>query len=128
MSYLIDSDWLIDAVAGNRRALATIAELTANTPSISTISSAEVCDGAYGTPDPIQALIKIRDFLGSFAVLPVTIPVADRFAVERAMLRRQGLLIPDMEFLIAATTLEHDLALVHRNHRHVARIPGLRLE
>ncbi len=51
----------------------------------------------------------------------------DQFAVLRADLRRRGQLIPDLDLLIAATALSHDLALLTRNVRHFARIPGLRI-
>ena len=43
------------------------------------------------------------------------------------MLRRQGQLIPDLDLLIAATALAHDLTLVTRNRHHFERIPDLRL-
>jgi predicted nucleic acid-binding protein len=46
----------------------------------------------------------------------------------RAALRQQGLLIPDMDLLIAATALEHDLTLVTRNQRHFVRLPGLQMQ
>jgi hypothetical protein len=45
----------------------------------------------------------------------------------RAVLRRQGQLIPDMELRIAATTLAERLTLVTRNVRRFARIPELSL-
>jgi tRNA(fMet)-specific endonuclease VapC len=49
------------------------------------------------------------------------------FARTRADLRRSGQLIADLDLLIAATALHHDLTLLTRNVRHFARIPGLRL-
>lgn len=49
------------------------------------------------------------------------------FARTRAGLRRQGMLIPDLDLLIAATALSFDLTLLTRNTRHFARIPHLRI-
>jgi tRNA(fMet)-specific endonuclease VapC len=57
----------------------------------------------------------------------VTDQIVERFARQRAALRRQGQLIPDMDLLIAATALEENLTLVTRNIRHFERIPELRL-
>jgi tRNA(fMet)-specific endonuclease VapC len=37
-------------------------------------------------------------------------------------------LIPDFDILIAATAIHHDLTLVTRNQKHLARIPGLKLD
>lgn len=128
MSYLIDSDWLIDAAVGRPKAVALLSEFTSAGPAISAISVAEVCEGAYGSRDPELMLTRFERFLSEFAILPVTAPVAERFAWLRSKLRRQGLLIPDMDLLIAATALVHDLTLVTRNHRHFTRIPGLRMQ
>jgi predicted nucleic acid-binding protein len=63
----------------------------------------------------------------SYALLPVTDQIVERFARQRAALRRQGQLIPDIDLLIAATALEENLTLVTRNIRHFERIPELRL-
>jgi predicted nucleic acid-binding protein len=51
----------------------------------------------------------------------------ERFAYLRAELRRRGQLFPDLDLLIAATALQHDLTLLTRNVRHFNRIPDLRL-
>ncbi len=128
MSYLIDSDWLIDAAGGDRKARILLDGLVLEGSAISSISVAEVCEGAFGARDPVIAVPRVRAFLANFAILAVTAPVAERFAWLRATLRRQGLLIPDMDLLIAATALEHDLTLVTRNQRHFARIPGLQIQ
>jgi predicted nucleic acid-binding protein len=83
--------------------------------------------GAFGTPDPHVTLAGPRSFLGDFAILPLTDPIVEHFARMRASLRQHGHLIPDMEFFISATALEHDLALITRNVRHFERISDLQL-
>ena len=60
-------------------------------------------------------------------MLPVTANIAGRFAHIRSLLRREGNLIPDLDLLIAATALEHDVILVTRNVRHFERIPELQI-
>jgi predicted nucleic acid-binding protein len=128
LSYLIDSDWLIDAAIGCTPALQLIGGLATRRPAISTISVAEVCEGAFGASEPAEALARVQTFLAGFVVLPVTTQISEQSAWLRFTLRRQGMLIPDMDLLIAATALEHDLTLVTRNERHFARIPGLQLQ
>jgi predicted nucleic acid-binding protein len=49
------------------------------------------------------------------------------FGRTRSELRRAGWLIPDLDLLIAATAVHHDLVLMTRSVRHFARIPELRL-
>ena len=88
---------------------------------------AEVYEGAFGTPDPEATLADFREFLGLYAILPLTDSIIERFARLRAYLRLQGQRIPDMDLLIAATALDHDLTLVTRNFRHFERIPNLTL-
>ena len=127
MRYLIDADWLIDAGIGRPRAIHVLNQLSLDGVAVSVIAVAELYEGAFGSADPEATLAKFRKFLGSYALLPVTDRIVERFARQRAALRRQGQLIPDMDLLIAATALEENLTLVTRNLRHFDRIPDLRL-
>jgi tRNA(fMet)-specific endonuclease VapC len=124
---LVDADWLIDAAIGRPRAQRTLYRLSDEGLAVSIIAVAEVYEGAFGTPDPHATLAGLREFLSDFAILPLTDPIAEHFARLRAALRQHGHLIPDMDLFIAATALEHDLALITRNLRHFARIPALKL-
>lgn len=124
MTYLIDSDYLIDALIGRPAALATLDLLTEQGTAISIISLGEVFEGAYSDPDPAERLARMRRVLGRFRILSLTEPVMERFARIRAYLRRAGQLIPDLDLLIAATSIHHGLQLVTRNLRHFGRIPG----
>lgn len=71
-------------------------------------------------------MARFRRFLARLALLPLDDAVMERFAFIRADLRRRGQLIPDLDLLIAATALHHDLTLLTRNVRHFDRIPELR--
>lgn len=53
-------------------------------------------------------------------ILPVTNPIAHRWALLSARAQEQGVQVPVMDGLIAATALEHGLILVTRNVRHFA--------
>lgn len=127
MRYLVDSDWLIDAMTGRRLAQETQARLSDQGVAVSIIAVAEVYEGAFSTTDSQRTLEGMREFLGDFAILPITDQVVEHFARTRAMLRQQGRIIPDMDLLIASTALAADLTLITRNLRHFTRIPGLQL-
>lgn len=127
MKYLIDADWLIDAAIGRPAAVQTLERLSAEELSVSIIAVAELYEGAFGGPDPESIIADFREFLEGYAILPLTDSIVERFARLRALLRRDGQLIPDMDLLIAATALDENLILVTRNLRHFARIPALRL-
>lgn len=127
MKHLVDSDILISALKGDRAAHDLIDEVVPAGPAVSAASVAEVLEGAYGTSNPEPHLASARQFLAGFTALDVTGEVAAIFARNRALLRQQGQLIPDMDFLIASTAIVHDLSLLTWNHRHFARVPGLKL-
>lgn len=127
MRMLVDSDVMNDVMAGMRRSLDWFTARTADDLMVSVISVAEVYEGAYGSRDPEDRLEEMRLFLQGFAIIPLTDIVLERFAEQRARLRRQGLLLPDMDLFIAASALAYDLPLVTRNVRHFARIPSLQM-
>jgi tRNA(fMet)-specific endonuclease VapC len=127
MSYLVDSDWLIDALAGIPTATEPLAQLSDDGMAISIVTLGEVLEGAYLFPDPAAQLTRFRQFLADFPVVTLTEPIMERFARQRATLRQRGMLIPDFDLLIAATALHHDLTLLTRNARHFGRIPDLQL-
>lgn len=127
MRYLVDSDWLIDAFLGVPAAVNLLARLRDDGLAVSIVSYGELFEGAAGTPDPVAELARFRRFLARLALLSRDDAVMERFAYIRAELRRRGQLIPDLDLLIAATALHHDLTLLTRNVRHFKRIPELRL-
>jgi predicted nucleic acid-binding protein len=125
--YLVDSDWVIDALTNQPTALAALRRHAADGLSVSIVTFGEVFDGAYGFSDPQAHLAGFRRFLSGFVVLGLSDPIMELFAQHRSHLRRQGNLIPDLDLLIAATALHHSLTLMTRNRRHFQRIPSLRL-
>jgi tRNA(fMet)-specific endonuclease VapC len=124
---LVDSDWLVNVVIGLPGPLTTLRRLRRQELAISIISVGEVFHGAFGTADPEAELVRLRRFLRVYRTLPLTVPIMALFARLRADLRGRGMIIPDLDLLIAATALEHDLTLLTRNRRHFERIPGLKL-
>ncbi len=50
-----------------------------------------------------------------------------RFAELRARLRQQGQLIPDLDLIVGATALVHELTVLTFNVRHLGRIPGIHI-
>ena|SRR5687768_2201709 len=125
MTYLVDSDQIIDGLKGIPTALTRLTALGPSGLAVSVMTFAEVVEGAHRDPDPPARIADVRRFLQSYRLLPVTEAIAELFAERRADLRARGLLIPDLDLIIAATALAHNLTLVTGNRRHFARIPGL---
>jgi predicted nucleic acid-binding protein len=127
VTFLIDSDWIIDALTSRQEALDLLSRLPSAQLSVSIITVGEVYEGAFGTSDPVRRLEDARQFLSGFEVLPLDDATMVLFAEHRAHLRALGTMIADLDLLIACTALQHDLTLVTRNLRHFGRVPGLRL-
>lgn len=89
--------------------------------------SAKCMKARCNNPAPSVHIVSFQDFLALFTVLPLTEDTMRHFARLRALLRKQGNLIPDLDHLIASTALEYELVLLTRNRRHFERVPDLRL-
>jgi hypothetical protein len=66
MTFLVDSDWLIDAIAGIPSALDAIQRNGPRGLSVSIMTFGEVYEGAYGFPDPEYHLTSFRRFLSGY--------------------------------------------------------------
>lgn len=128
MLYLIDTDWVIHWLHGVRRVMDRVDQLRPDGIAISVISLAELYDGVFGGTDPAAKEQELLDFLArGIASVELDAATATLFARERSRLRRAGSPIGDLDLLIAATALRHNLTLLSNNRRHFQRINGLNL-
>ena len=127
MSYLVDSDRVADWLKGRPDAVELLTRLSADGLFISIVTYGEIYEGIYFGRDPVGQERGFQHFLRTTPVLPLSRTVWRRFARIRGELRARGQLIGDMDLLIAATALVHDLTLVTRNRSHFERIAGLNL-
>lgn len=129
MAFLIDTDWLIDHLAGDSTARALIADLAPRQIAISIVTYMEAFQGTLRAPNPASAQAHLNAFLVTAPIVPVSIAVAERCAHLREDLRRQGKRVQRraMDLLIAATAVEHNLMLVTRNRDDYKDIPLLQL-
>ncbi len=87
----------------------------------------ELYEGAFGSSDVQGELVIYLRFLRPFTLLNLDDHTMKQFAALRANLRREGRLIPDLDLLLAATALRHDLTVLTFNIRHLNRVPGIKL-
>ncbi len=126
-AYLIDTDLIVDILHDTEQAVQTLLDLAPDGLAISLITYGELYEGAHYARDPRQALGGLRAFLRGKEVLPLTTAIMERFAIIRGQLSRpQRQQIRDMDLLIAATALHHDLTLLTRNIRDFRLVPNLK--
>ena len=102
--------------------------LTRQTIAISVLTRAELRFGQAS----MQAEDKRRSFIDSFLLrlpnLVWTSNAADRYGVIKALHKRQGTPIDEIDTQIAAHALAEGLILVTHNTKHFDKVPGLKLE
>jgi hypothetical protein len=77
-----------------------------------------------GDRDPEGNARALQDFLRGVTLLPVDERTCQIFGRERGRLRAAGLLIGDVDLLIGATALQHELTLLTNTRRHFERLDG----
>ncbi len=127
MTILVDTDWIINGLGGRDDATRRLVDLGPQGLAVSAVTIGELFEGAYRRPNSETVMASYRTILEGYRVLPVTEEIAVLFARVRSELRAQGNLIPDLDLLIAATAIAHDLTLLTRNRRYFERVPGLAL-
>lgn len=127
MQYILDADWVINALARKRDVDKVINALSDAGIAIAVTTIGEIYEGAFGSPDSRLHLASLRTFLSPFPVIQPDDAIAERFARIRSELRQKGQLISDFHILLAASALEHDLEVLTFNARHFSRIKGLAL-
>lgn len=128
VGYLVDTDWVIHYFKGKRPIVARLQELRRAGLAISVVTLAELYEGVYGEQNPERREEAIRDLLRWVTVLDVDEEICRLFGRERHRLRQTGNLIGDLDFLIGATALQHNLTLLSNNQNHFNRLSGLQIE
>ena len=128
MKYLIDTDWVINHLKGEKRVVRKLEELAPEGMAMSVISLAEIYEGVYYSRDPAKSRQLLKEFLApDLKVLNVDEEVCKIFGRERGKLRQQNRMISDFDLLIASTCLYYNLTLLTNNRRHFDMVEGLNI-
>jgi tRNA(fMet)-specific endonuclease VapC len=118
MSYLIDTDWVVEYLKGREPVVTVLPQLRHDGLAISLITFGEIYEGIYAGHDRDQHEAIFWRFLRRVNVLSLNKTILRHFARIRSQLRA---------LLIAATAIYYDLTLLTHNTRHFSRIPNLKL-
>ena len=116
MHYLLDSDWIINLLAGKKDTQDKIQRIDPDDIGISLISVGEVYESAFHYANSEAHIETFRSFLNNFELLNLNLPMMEKFAEVRAHLRRRGQMIPDFDLLLASTALHYDLVVAARTN------------
>jgi predicted nucleic acid-binding protein len=127
VTYLVDTDWVIDFLIGRADAGRLFSQILPAGAAISIITYMETVEGIRGSRNPATSWIAFRGLVQAIDVLGMTEAIAERAADIRLYLRQQKRQVHEraLDIIVAATALEHGLTLVTRNSRHYRDIPTL---
>ena len=125
--YLIDTDWIIDFLKGEREVVDRLLLLREAGLAVSIISLAELYEGIYSSKNADKHRNGLTDFLSKVEVLGIDEEVCKIFGKERATLRKQGKLIDNFDLLIAAICMRYGRVLITDNLKHFCKISGLKI-
>ena len=125
VSYLIDTDWIIHYLNGNKEIVEKIKSLERGILATSVVSLAELYEGVYYSTNPEGNEKALEDFLSGISILGIEDDVCKVFGRERGRLRQAKKMIGDFDLLIASTCLYHRLTLLTNNQRHYEMVDGL---
>ncbi len=80
MTYLVDSDWTADWLAGRAEAVQLLSALNPEGLAISVMAYGEIYEGIYFSRDPEKSEAVFQQFLRGVAVVPLTRRIMQRFA------------------------------------------------
>lgn len=126
-SYLIDTDWIIHYLNGQRETVKRLVSLRKEGLAISVISLAELYEGVYYSTNPEGDKKALDDFLTGVSILGLEDEICKIFGKERGKLRKLKIVIGDFDLLIAATCLCYNLTLLTNNIRHFKMAEGVNI-
>jgi tRNA(fMet)-specific endonuclease VapC len=112
MTYLVDTTWIIEYLRGNQEVIQRLRSLRDEGLSIAIVSLAELYEGVFRSNNPSSNEAALKDFLTGVTILSIDEEVCIIFGREMARLRQRGMSVGDMDLLIAATALRHNLTLL----------------
>ena len=130
LHYLLDTDMCIYLLNDNPSVKARVAQEGIETLAIAIPTVGELYFGAYNSTRVEANVARVRVFLThpTPQVLLLDEPAVEQFGRFKALLRREGRPIGDIDLLIAGIAMHHELTVVTNNTAHFDRLLYLRLE
>ncbi len=130
LHYCLDTDMCIYLLNGHPHVKTRVAEVGVTAVAVAIPTVGELYFGAYNSGRVEANIARVRAFLSPPGpqVLLIDEAASEQFGRFKALLRRTGRPIGDIDLFIAGVALHHGLTVVTNNTDHFARIPDLLLE
>lgn len=128
MKYILDTDILIYFLKGQKNVVDRVSNLPSQQRAVTIINSTELLFGAFNSQKKKENLQHFEAFLKNFEILPFCHSASLIFAEQKAVLKKEGKMIDDLDLMIASITLQHKATLLTNNLRHFERIQKLKAE
>lgn len=125
--YCLDTDTVIEYLRNNPIVSHKVDSLS-NQICITPITALELSYGAYRSSQVERRVKEVKELLGKFKVLEMTLPVYEEFGRLKAMLTEKGEVLDNFDLTIASLCKVNNCILVTNNLKHFSRIMGLKLE
>lgn len=127
MNYLLDTNICIYFLKGRFGLIEKFEQTGFENLFISEITVAELKYGAEKSDYPEKNHQVVNSLADKFKKLPIY-RALDIYAKEKARLRRNGIIVDDLDLLIGATAIINEMVLVTNNERHFDRMQNIQIE
>ncbi len=124
----MDTDILIYFLKGHKEVVDHVATCEMDSLYTTIINHTELLFGAFNSFQKKQNLDNIQLFLGKLSILPFCEKSSYVFAEQKALLKKTGKIIADLDLMIASIALHHQMIVVTNNGKHFNRIQKLKIE
>ena len=129
MTFLLDTNIIVFWIKGRYNLAEKIAEVGLHNCYVSEVTVAELRFGVECSPPELlhEKRLRLENLLSRLQILPFSVAL-ERYAQEKARLRKNGEIIPDFDLLIGATATSMGMKIVTNNAKHLSRINQIDIE
>jgi len=127
MSFLLDTDICSAYLKGNNRVHGRFIQYGGRMH-VSAVTAGQLFTWALVAGPTSARMQRLLKLLRDATFLDVDRTVSEKFGELRVQQAKRGQRTPDMDLLIAATAVVHNLTVVTHNQKHFTTVPGLNLQ
>ena len=128
MKYMMDTNTCIFLMKNVPKVVAEFTAKRSQGVVISSITASELYFGVHNSPTPQKLALLLANFLVGVPVVDYSAAAGDSYGRIRAALKRKGLLMGELDMLIAAHAKSLNLVLATNNTGEFSRVSGLTIE